>query len=359
MTKKLKFIHSLSISLVLSIASIIAVTFFYHGKLDFSKVSFFSIAIATLVAISSLYFEAERVRLIGRTMARKVPFKAALESVLGKEFLSALTPFGSGGQPLSIYILSRYNFKIGAAITISYLETFYTMLILFISGILGLFFYNNLLESKTLIVFIIWGFTAMILFFLFSYMSIAKPKRLKKISFLVVNTLMRMRILKPHKLFLIKKRVINEIILFNKHIKNSFKAHWFLILSLFLMTALFWGLRFFSLFPIVLSMGLPIAAGELIMISMIITSLNYFSFTPGASGTTIALAASLFHQIFTAANGNVFADLTTPTFTTLWRFFSFYLITFVCGIVIFRVIMLFSSSKIQKKVENKERELEG
>ncbi|PKL15204.1 MAG: hypothetical protein CVV50_00865 [Spirochaetae bacterium HGW-Spirochaetae-6] len=260
-SKTWKYLRSFLLFLLISAASILGVMLFYKGGLDFTHVTWHAVIIAGALSLSSLYFETERVRLIARTMKERIPYKPALESVMGREFLSAITPFGSGGQPLGIYILTKYGFKLGFAITISYLETFYSLLMLFLGGLISLIFYSEVLQSSVLI--------------------------------------------------------------------------WFLV------TFILWVLRFAAIYPIVLALGYNISLIELVAYQMIITSVNYFSFTPGSSGTTDWLGAALF-GIFIVNKDSI------PTFITLWRFFSYHIIIFVCGIVIFRVVHLFGQ---QKKTE--------
>jgi uncharacterized protein (TIRG00374 family) len=270
-------------------------------------------------------------------MGKKIPFKAALESIMGREFLSAITPFGSGGQPLGIYILNQYGLKVGQAITVAYLETFYTILILFLTGVVSLFFYSHVLQSGVLVGFLIWSFGAMIYFFLFSYFSISKPRILKKMGFYLANLLSKVRIIKPHNLTSAKVRILKEIQIFNEHIRGAIKSHWFLTFNIFFFTLLFWIMRFLAVYPIVLVLGYKITLVELVAYQMIITSVNYFSFTPGSSGTTDWLGAALF--------GLFIPPQDVPTFITIWRFFSYHLIVFICGIVVFKVIKLFTTSR--------------
>lgn len=340
-SKTWKYLRSFLLFLLISAASILGVMLFYKGGLDFTHVTWHAVIIAGALSLSSLYFETERVRLIARTMKERIPYKPALESVMGREFLSAITPFGSGGQPLGIYILTKYGFKLGFAITISYLETFYSLLMLFLGGLISLIFYSEVLQSSVLIWFLVWSFGAMLYFFFFSYFSISKPKLLKKIGLALVNFLHRVKIIKPHKLHTIKIHIIREIQVFNQHIHGSIRSHWLLIIGMFLVTFILWVLRFAAIYPIVLALGYNISLIELVAYQMIITSVNYFSFTPGSSGTTDWLGAALF-GIFIVNKDSI------PTFITLWRFFSYHIIIFVCGIVIFRVVHLFGQ---QKKTE--------
>lgn len=338
-------IKGLLIFLTLSAVSILAVSLIYQSPPNFSNLTLQSILIAAAIAISSLYFEIEKVRVIGLTMKTRIPFKAAVESVMGREFLSALTPFGGGGQPLEIFILTKYGLKVGQAITVAYLETFYTIVALLISGLVSLFLFQGVLDSHTLKVFFIFNLGAMAFFLLFLYFSIFKPRVLKKIIFMIVHFLHKIKIIKKSRLYNIKKRVIKEIFIFNHHIKIALKAPWYLVITLFLLTLIFWIIRFLAIYPILLILGVVknLSLLRLVAYQMIITFVNYFAFTPGSSGTTEWIAATLFAP-FMKNPENI------STFVVLWRFFSFHIIVLFCGLVIFRVVRLFT----QKKPQNQE-----
>ncbi len=341
MKKSMKYFIGLGIFLTISAISIVGVILYYKGKLDFSHLTTTSLLIATGISVSSLYFETERVRLLAYTMNVKVPFRGALENVMGREFLSAITPFGSGGQPLGVFILNKYNLNLGQAITISYLETFYTILILFFAGLVCLIFNLGLLKSGVLVGFLVWSFGSMVYFMSVTYFSISKPKILKKFGFFVVNLLNKIKLLKTHKMHSTKMRVIQEIKTFNQHIKASLKSHWFVIFNMFLFTLIFWVLRFAAVWPLVLVLGYKISFIDLIAYQMIITSVNYFSFTPGSSGTTDWLGMLLF--------GTFIAAKEMGNFVFLWRFFSYHLIIMICGIIVFKVIYLFSKQSKKTK----------
>lgn len=333
-------IKGLLIFLTLSAVSILAVSLIYQSPPNFSNLTLQSILIAAAIAISSLYFEIEKVRVIGLTIKTKIPFKAAAESVMGREFLSAITPFGGGGQPLEVFILNKYGLKVGQAMTVAYLETFTTILILLVAGLTSLFLYRDVLESHAFKGFLIFSVGAMVYFFLFFYFSVFKPKILKKVSFFFINLLGKIKIIKKDTLYRAKKRVVKEIAIFNNHIKMSFKAPWYLFVLLLLLTLIFWVIRFIAIYPIFLILGSVkrLSLFKLLAYQMIITFVNYFVFTPGSSGTTEWIGAILFKPFLNNPDH-------ISTFIVLWRFFSFHILVLFCGMVIFKVVKLFSQKK--------------
>ncbi|HCL55888.1 MAG TPA: hypothetical protein DHW82_02635 [Spirochaetia bacterium] len=341
MKKSLKYIKSFLVFFFISGLSIGGIAFIYKSPPDFSGLSAFSIGAAFLISILSIYVEGERMRVIGIALNKKIPLKAALESIMGRELLSAITPLGTGGQPLGIYILNRYGFSIGESVTISYLETFYTLLVLFTAGIVSLIVYSEVLESALLWGFLVWSFGSILYFFFFSYFSISKPRILKKIGLKIIQFLSKIKIIKPHRIYSIKQHMIREVKVFHTHIKDAIRTHWFIVILLFIFSLAFWVLRFLSVYPIVLALGYKISLLELIAYQMIITSVNYFSVTPGSSGTTEGLGSVLFR---------VFIPIEAiPTFITLWRFFSYYLIIFLSGIGSLKIIRFFIQ---EKKIES-------
>ena len=78
-------------------------------------------------------------------MKTRIPLKP-LRSVMGRSFYRPY-PFGGGGQPLEVFILNKYGLQVGQAITVAYLETFYTIITLFVAGMISLLLYHGVLAS--------------------------------------------------------------------------------------------------------------------------------------------------------------------------------------------------------------------
>ncbi|HOJ49403.1 MAG TPA: lysylphosphatidylglycerol synthase transmembrane domain-containing protein [Spirochaetota bacterium] len=337
MKKSLKLIRNFLIFLIISSGSIFFITLLHEEKIDISIIPLKFTILATIISLSSIIIEVLRIKMIAKTLNKKIKLKTCLDSIVGHEFLSAITPFGGGGQPLSIYIMHKEGLSLGESVTISYIQTLYTIIILFIAGFISIPLFPSVLESKTLQFFIIGSLIAIIYFFGFSYFSIAKPKILKKIGFIFIKLLGKIKLIKSHKMYHTKIRLIREIEVFNRHIKSSFKSNFIDIILIFILTFLIWFVRFISIFPILLLFSNSINITKFIGLQFMITAVNYFSITPGSSGTTDILAAIIF--------GLFMQKKDIPTFITIWRFFTFHIIVLFSGVMISRILYYFSHHK--------------
>jgi len=342
MKKTLKIIRNLIIFILISVASIFFITLLHDEKIAINIIPSYMIIICSIVSLSSILIEVLRIKLLARILNKKITFKTCFDSIVGHEFLSAITPFGGGGQPLSIFIMHKEGLTMGESITISYLQTFYTILVLFLVGFISIPLFPSVLESKTLKLFILGTIIFIFYFFGFSYFSISRPRILKKIGLFTVNILHKIKLIKTHRIYHIKKRVLTEIHMFNKHIKTSFRTNFIETTSLFLLTLLTWLARFISVYPIISFFGNTIGITKFIGLQFMITAVNYFSITPGSSGTTDILAAIIFGLFIDKKN--------IPTFIIFWRFFTYHIIVIFSGIMISRIMYYFTHNK-QKGID--------
>ena len=340
MAKTTRVIRNFLIFLIISILSIFLISLLHEEKIDITILPLKLVVIAGFVSMTSIIFEILRIKIIAKTLKKKIKLKTCIDSIVGHEFISAITPFGGGGQPLAIYIMHKEGLSLGESVTISYIQTFYTIITLFIAGFISIPLFPSVLESKTLKIFIIGSLIAIIYFFGFSYFSMAKPRILKKIGIFLINLLHRINIIKSHRLYHIKMRMIKEIKIFNQHIKSSLRSNPVDIVTIFIATILHWVMRFISVYPILNLFSNSISLLKFIGLQFMITAVNYFSITPGSSGTTDILAAIVF--------GLFMEKKDIPTFVTIWRFFTFHIIVLFSGMMISRILYYFSHHKEEK-----------
>ncbi len=73
-----------------------------------------------------LLMRACRVALLVRQLGRRVSFPHMVRIILVNTFLSTVTPFTAGGIPAQVYLLSRYGLSVAEASSIAFLEGAYT-----------------------------------------------------------------------------------------------------------------------------------------------------------------------------------------------------------------------------------------
>ena len=275
---------------------------------------------STLIVVLSLLISAYRIQILTRGVDKKISFRVALKAIFGYEFLSAVTPFGSGGQPLEIWILKKHGVSIGKGLVIVYIHTASFILFLTVFGPLALVLYPELLHGITVPSFLIYGMIFPLYFVVLTYLSIFKPRFAKKVTHSVLKLLRHIKLMKAEKFVSTLKHAIREINTFNIYIKQYFSGKLHILLYAVFLTLLFNGVKFMSVFTIGLSFGLILNPVKIILAQTFIFFVNYFIPTPGSAGTTEMVALSIFKKIVAGFEVVVLV---------LWRFFTFYLIVLI------------------------------
>ncbi len=287
-----------------------------------------------LIICLSLVVGAYRRQIITRGVNKKIKFWPAMSVLTGYEFISAITPFGGGGQPLEVWILKKNGISVGRGSVITYMNTASLTLVLFVLGPLALIIYPQLLSGVTVLSFLIYGSIFPLWFITASIVAIYRPKSAKKVAHSLLRFARKIRLLKPEKFNNVLRHTIEEINLFNNFIKSYFS--WRRIPLLFyivLLTVISFSLRWCALITIILAIGIDLSGVnvvQIILAQMLIMFTNYSVPTPGSSGTSELMAYHVFEVIFPHNKAAIIM--------TLWRFFTFHLIFLLSMIPSLKVI---------------------
>ncbi len=276
-----------------------------------------------LITIAALVLSAYRRQLLAKGVDKKLRFGPAMTVVLGYEFMSAITPFGGGGQPLEVWILKKNGISLGKGIVISYMNTATMIIVLFITGPIALFFYPSIVHGYTIPTFIAYGMIFLLYFIILTFLSVFKPKFAKRVTNWILRVAKKIRLVKQHKFYSTLKHALKEINTFNHHIREYFSGRILLLLYIILVTFITYAVKWLATFTICLAFGLYVDPLLLIFAQMFILFANYSIPTPGGSGTSEILALSVFAKLMPG-----FEIITM----TLWRFFTFHLV-FLIGIM--------------------------
>jgi hypothetical protein len=294
------------------------------------------LSLSLVITLISLYLSAYRRQLLAVGVDKKLKLGPAMTVVLGYEFLSAITPFGGGGQPLEVWILKKNGFSWGKGIVITYMNTASMIIILFIFGPLALFFYPGLVQGHTILMFMIYGMIFLFYFVLLTILSIFRPRFAKKVTNSILKIARKIRLIKDHKFYATLKHALKEIKTFNIHIREYFSGRILLFLYILFVTFVTYAIKWLAAFTICLALGVYVDPIKLVLAQMFILFANYSIPTPGASGTSEILALSIF-------------AILTPNMEvvtmTLWRFFTFHLIFLISMIPSIRVIQMKEKEK--------------
>ncbi len=287
-----------------------------------------------LFIVAALIVGAYRRQIITRGVDKKLGFWPALSVITSYEFISAITPFGGGGQPLEVWVLKKNGISVGRGSVITYMNTASLTLVLFLLGPLALIIYPELLSGVTVLSFLIYGSIFPIWFITATIIAIYVPKTAKKIAHSILRFAVKVHLLKQEKFAKTLRHTIEEINLFNNFIKAFFSWRKIpLLLYVIFITFIAFSLRWLSLITIVLAIGIKltgVSITQIILAQMLIMFANYSVPTPGSSGTSELLAYHIFEVMFPQNKAAIIM--------TLWRFFTFHLIFLLSMIPALKVI---------------------
>ncbi len=277
-----------------------------------------------------LGWDALRFKIIFSTLGERLPLQKSAQIILIGSFMAAITPFGSGGLPVQLYLLEREGIRPangGAALLIRGLLVFILLLISLPivmvveaktlgAGVISLLFRYLL---------IIYGILLSLLFLL-----IFKPRVIENIGGGLVGFLQRKRLFGISQNPNLKDRVEEEIIRFRNQLVDFFKGHprkvFYVLFLTFLSSS-----TFLLIIPTLLyGLGLNPPILKSILLQIALTFLLSFPLTPGASGIAEAGGAAVYSTVCPLPLLGIY--------TILWRFFSTYLGAGIGGVVLLKIL---------------------
>ncbi len=336
---------SLATLVVLFISDNVKFASFINSLKDFNLL-YLPPAIAFLLL--HLLADGVRLKVLARGMDESMTVRTGVVAGLANEFLSAITPFQSGGQPFEIFIFRRSGLPLGKCGVISYFRMSTSLVFLSVTGTFTLIYYNELTSISSLNYFYIYGAVFISYFIALTYFTVFKPRFAQKVSFLGMRFLKRMKIMKKETYFSKQKYVLREVKTFNHHIR-SFVFHQQGVIALSTLITFFtWGFKYLIAYFILLGFGIQASIMEIIFYQSAIHFVNYAIPTPGASGTSEWMAKWIFSFL-----SDSFSDKAKlNSFVTLWRFATYYIIIFIAGFATLGALREWIKSK---KKEEKEK----
>ena len=243
------------------------------------NMNYLYLILATFLILLSFVVCGYRIQLLCKGINKKIRFWPAVNVVTGYEFLSAVTPFSGGGQPLEIWILKRNGISIGRGLVVIYFGTATLITTFFLTGPITLIIYPEFLYGYNIPIFLIYGMLFPVYFIIFTYLSIFRPKFAKKVTHSILKFLKKLKIIKAEKFYKTLKHVITEINIFNQYVKEFFsKKKIILLIYIIFITAIAYGLRFMSLLIIGYSFGLSLDPVKIFFAQSFIFFVNYRSY---------------------------------------------------------------------------------
>ncbi len=327
--KKL-LIKGLSLVIILAIVSSVilftsSITSGNWPKLN--QLNYLALGLACLSLILSWLAEGFRIKMIASGLGEQIPFIKLLSINLASSFTGNVTPFNSGGVPTQIFLLCRNGLtpgKAGALVTIRIIIS--TLLFTIVSPFLILFYHTRfsfgILHHVTTI-----AIPLAVLLSIGLIAFIVKPKLASNLLMKILNLLKLGRL--KHRIGPYLDKVTLEAEVFHRSIKEF--RNWLNIILVFFLTVLYW-VFFFGIAPLLMyAFGLNPAGRfmEIILLQFILVFVLAYLPIPGGTGV---MELSLFSVL-------VFIPLQLRAiFILLWRFLSYYLSTFVGGVVLLKLL---------------------
>lgn len=138
--------------------------------------------ICMLLIAAYFIFQGLYMKLILKSLNKKITLSKGIFYSMVEFFFSAITPSSTGGQPVQLYYMNKDKISMKKSLITLILNTIYFKLTLIILGIIIMMFKSGiLLSDKYLLIFFIIGFTVDLLVIIFCYLLLYKQSIIKKI----------------------------------------------------------------------------------------------------------------------------------------------------------------------------------
>ncbi|HHY98436.1 MAG TPA: flippase-like domain-containing protein [Firmicutes bacterium] len=285
------------------------------------------LAIAGAIMILGWITDAIRIGLLVRALKGKLSFMQSLRISLIGAFVSAVTPFDTGGEPVQVYMLQQAGITIGESTAVIAVKTILSALARFV---LGSAFPVWLIMSKRT-----WDIPrgmniaisiGLALYFIAMFLGVffmVRPHTAIGITRTILGNRLVKRVISDKLAQTMITRISDEVIAFRSALKKFMIEHRPVLILVALLGFLGW--IFLFLIPILILVGMGVSppyAGAMGIISIFYLAAAYAP-TPGASGAAEASFAILFGQIVPFHLLGVFV--------IIWRFVTYHLTLIVGG----------------------------
>jgi uncharacterized protein (TIRG00374 family) len=292
-----------------------------------NQLNYPALGLACLALILSWLVEGFRIKVIASGLGEKISFIRIFGINLASTFTGNVTPYSTGGVPTQIFLLCKNGLtpgKAGALVTIRIMIT--TLLFTTVAPFLILFYHARfsfgIFHQITTVAIPLAAILSIGLI-----IFIINPKLTANLLMKILYSLRLGRIGRRIEPYLDK--IILETEIFHRSIKEFRNA--LNIILVFLFTLAYW-VFFFGIAPLLMyAFGLNPAGKvmEIILIQFILVFALAYLPIPGGTGV---MELSLYSVM-------VFIPLQfRAIFIFLWRFLSYYLSTFIGGVVLLRLI---------------------
>lgn len=314
-----------SIIVVFCVLLIIFFIFSENGLLDLvwasSNIQWYWIAAALFCHICNASIDVVLTWQFVRQKYKQISFKAAFKTAVVGHFFSAVTPGGSGGQPMQVFYLHREGVDVGFASSMliqkfAVFQICATLYAVFLFAFKSRFILSQI-KGTWMIAFCIVGFLSQILVMAFILLSAFMPKLLKKLLGIVALAIKRIKPKRDTESWVRKtQQKINTFYISNKRFLKNPKLIVISFVEVTVQITFIYSVPYFVYKALV-----PEGSGEWFMMLCAVAFVTIVSSMiplPGASGVS-ELAFSVFFRVF-------FTQTTLKSAILIWRVITYYLV---------------------------------
>jgi len=306
-------------------AVITVIAFVLLGALTMDKATWRSLTHLRLEALFmvlglvfvSWYTTALKIRVLASGIGSRIGVWDCFRAHLANMFLSAVTPFQTGGGAAQIYVLWRHGLSISRATAASLIGALITIVTLFLTGVVVLVLRPGLVEN--LAVRMITGFVIGVFSFVFFLFWVAffKPVWAAKVVRAGASVLARVPLLPRDRVWRLHDRFsqeLNDLIGYLRSLMVTSRGSLARALPLGILSIV---ANCLIAYAVLYGMGVHRDPVEVLLAQALIYFIIYFSPSPGGSGIAEAGGASLMAALVPTHQ--------LAVYVVLWRFFSYLL----------------------------------
>ena len=259
----------------------------------------------------------------------KFKFRQGIINSLIEGFGSGITPSSTGGQFMQTYTFNKHGLKSSQGAGIVWLDFFlYSLSVVLVAVILFMSQFTEFAHSSITFVFALGLFINILMLVLLGLM-VYFPTVYRKFMYFIIHTLERLHLVKQ------KEKILNS---WNQTLDHFYEAQTAIKDN----KGMLWKIFGLNVLRVLVYFMTPVMIGfilnlnislkdvlTLVALASFINIANTFVPIPGAAGAT--------ESLFVLSFSTVIGKASASSIMILWRFFSFYLILILGGIMFFIV----------------------
>lgn len=333
------------LAVILSLVGLYAVLQFsggLHSWEDIARIDPTMLGIACGLVVTGWVLDARRMQILTHSLGGHLGILNGMRISIVGNFVSGVTPFDSGGEPVQVYLLTEKNLNAGQATAIVAVKTLCNAWARFSLGLaasLWLFFLSDFWTIPRPMYFaLMFGIIMYFLVFTCGLYLVFHPDKISVIVVPAVRNRLTLRFFKPEVIDAVLKRIESELREFTGALQEFMDNRRSVLWQVVGLSYLWWLM--FTMVPavILVGLGMPPQFVRVMGITLIFYLAAAYAPTPGSSG-----AAELgFSLLFSSIVPNSLIGL----FVTVWRGFTYYLNLLVGGLLMSAGLMRKKSGSV-------------